>query len=79
VERTLRSRSAVILVAAVVTAAVSASAIFVLGGLNAVLDVVAWSGAFVAFIFFGTGWVKAGGITVGVVVLAIALAQLIGN
>lgn len=41
--------------------------------------VAAWSGAFVAFILLGTGWIKPALITAGFVLVAIAATQLIGR
>lgn len=78
-KQSLQHRSVVILIAAVITAAISASLLVALAGFEAVLEIFAWSGAFVAFIFFATGWPKAGGITTGLVVLAIVIGRLIGS
>jgi hypothetical protein len=41
--------------------------------------VAAWSGAFVAFILLGTGWIRPALITAGLVLLAVAATQLIGR
>jgi hypothetical protein len=78
-QRSLQHRSLVILIATVVTAAVSASALIALAGFEAVLEIFAWSGAFVAFILLVTGWAKAGAVTAGFVVTAIIVGRLIGT
>jgi hypothetical protein len=67
------------LTTAVIIAALVALALLDHGPwLDAVLTVVGWGGAFIAFLLLATGWMRAGAVVVAVAITAIGLSLLIG-
>ncbi len=80
VPRRRPSRASLITVFALwVTILATATAFLGAEAARAMSTVAAWSGAFVAFILLGTGWIKPALITAGFVLVAIAATQLIGR
>jgi hypothetical protein len=74
----LRRRS-LPLTTGVIVAALAALAFVAHGSwADAVLTVIGWAAALLAFLLLGTGWMRAGAAAVAISVTAVALALLVG-